>query len=118
MSPAVVASRRLPRLPMLVELREVASPEVVPLLQRVAEPPPEFVPRPDVREPVAQPPRSPPDAAPTWAPCETPLEQVELRGLEPLTPTLPGRHDRVQGGSPQFHKRCDQRINTAAYDYK
>src|SRR3954451_990365 len=114
MSPAVVASRRLPRLPMLVELREVASPEVVPLLQRVAEPPPEFVPRPDVREPVAQPPRSPPDAAPTWAPCETPLEQVELRGLEPLTPPLPGRIYRVPSGSPSSHKPFEVTIRPTA----
>jgi hypothetical protein len=36
----------------------------------------------------------------------------------PLTPTRPGRHDRVQGGSTQFHKPCDQRTNTAAYDYE
>ena len=46
------------------------------------------------------------------------LRWVELRGLEPLPPTLPGRHDRVYSGSPQFHKPCDQRINTAAYDYE
>ena len=46
------------------------------------------------------------------------LGWVELRGLEPLTPTLPGRHDRVQGGSPQFHKPRDQRRNTAADGYE
>jgi site-specific DNA recombinase len=29
---------------------------------------------------------------------------VKLRGLEPLTPTLPGRHDRIRGGSLPFRK--------------
>ncbi len=29
-----------------------------------------------------------------------PVMRVELRGLEPLTPTLPGRHDRVRGRPP------------------
>ncbi|MDP5182316.1 CocE/NonD family hydrolase C-terminal non-catalytic domain-containing protein [Blastococcus sp. BMG 814] len=29
---------------------------------------------------------------------------VELRGLEPLTPTLPGRHDRVRQGPPKSEK--------------
>ncbi len=43
---------------------------------------------------------------------------VELRGLELLTPTLPGRHDRVRGGSPQFHNPCDHQINTAAHGYE
>ena len=32
---------------------------------------------------------------------------VELRGLEPLTPTLPGRHDRVHGGSLPSHEHTD-----------
>jgi hypothetical protein len=35
---------------------------------------------------------------------ERPIRSVELRGLEPLTPTLPGRHDRVCGGSLTFSK--------------
>ena len=43
---------------------------------------------------------------------------VELRGLEPLTPTLPGRHDRVRRGSPHFHKPCDQRTCTAPHGYE
>jgi len=30
--------------------------------------------------------------------------RVELRGLEPLTTTLPGRRDRVHGGSPPFRQ--------------
>ncbi len=46
------------------------------------------------------------------------VDGVELRGLEPLTPTLPGRHDQVRGGSPQFHKRYDQRMNTAVHGYE
>jgi hypothetical protein len=46
------------------------------------------------------------------------LKWVELRGLEPLTPTLPGRHDRVRGGSLPFRKPCEQRRNTAAHDYE
>jgi hypothetical protein len=29
------------------------------------------------------------------------LRGVELRGLEPLTPTLPGRHDRVRRHPPK-----------------
>ena len=32
------------------------------------------------------------------------IRRVELRGLEPLTPTLPGRRDRVHGGSPPFRQ--------------
>jgi hypothetical protein len=32
---------------------------------------------------------------------------VELRGIEPLTPTLPARHDRVRDGSPPFRKPVD-----------
>jgi hypothetical protein len=28
-------------------------------------------------------------------------DRAELRGLEPLTPTLPGRVDRVRGRSPK-----------------
>ncbi len=35
------------------------------------------------------------------------VTRVELRGLEPLTPTLPGHHDRVRGGSPLFRKPLD-----------
>jgi hypothetical protein len=27
-------------------------------------------------------------------------DRAELRGLEPLTPTLPGRHDHVHRGAP------------------
>jgi hypothetical protein len=46
------------------------------------------------------------------------INRVELRGLEPLTPTLPGRHDRVQGGSPSFRMRLEQRRNTSAYVYE
>src|SRR5687768_4023040 len=38
---------------------------------------------------------------------------VELRGLEPLTPTLPGRHDRVRGGSLWFRKGRDLRVWTS-----
>jgi hypothetical protein len=44
------------------------------------------------------------------------VKRVGLRGLEPLTSTLPGRHDRAHGGSPQFQKPCEQRIDTAAND--
>jgi|tagenome__1003787_1003787.scaffolds.fasta_scaffold20976426_4 hypothetical protein len=53
--------------------------------------------------------------------CETEnglVRRVELRGLAPLTPTLPGRHDRVHGGPSQFHKPSDQRTNTAADGYE
>ena len=42
------------------------------------------------------------------------LRWVELRGLEPLTPTLPGRHDRVPGGSLQFRKPVDVPVRTTA----
>jgi hypothetical protein len=35
---------------------------------------------------------------------EGPLRWVELRELEPLTPTLPGRRDRIRGGSRPFRK--------------
>src|SRR3712207_9014475 len=45
---------------------------------------------------------------------ESPARAVELRGLEPLTPTLPGRHDRVCGGSPQINKRGDHHKKTGA----
>src|SRR4051794_6065564 len=38
------------------------------------------------------------------------IEGVELRGLEPLTPTLPGRHDHVRGSSPSFHKPDELRV--------
>jgi hypothetical protein len=38
---------------------------------------------------------------------------VELRGLEPLTPTLPGRHDRVLGGSLSFCIGRDLRVWTS-----
>src|SRR3954471_21596505 len=53
----------LPGLRMPVQLREVAAPEVVPLLGLVAEPLPQFRAGPDVREPVAQPQSIPPDPA-------------------------------------------------------
>ncbi len=35
---------------------------------------------------------------------------VELRGLEPLTPTLPGRHDGVRDGSPGFRSCAELRV--------
>jgi hypothetical protein len=35
---------------------------------------------------------------------------VELRGLEPLTPTQPGRHDRIPSDSLPFSKPTDLRI--------
>src|SRR3954447_18332765 len=41
---------------------------------------------------------------------------VELRGLEPLTPTLPGRHDRVRSGSLAFRLPLYQRLPTTADD--
>jgi hypothetical protein len=41
---------------------------------------------------------------------ERPVGRVELRGLEPLTPTLPGRHDRVCSGSLRSRKRLDLRL--------
>jgi hypothetical protein len=43
---------------------------------------------------------------------ERPAGTVELRGLEPLTPTLPGRLDRVHGGSLRFRKRRDLHVRT------
>ena len=39
---------------------------------------------------------------------------VELRGLEPLTPTLPGRHDRVRGGSLSFRMPFEVRVRPTA----
>src|SRR3954454_17227385 len=63
------------------------------------------------------------------------VRRVELRGLEPLTPTLPGRHDRVRrspppivttvwaaisshletaangGGHLRIHRNCNQNCN-------
>jgi hypothetical protein len=41
------------------------------------------------------------------------VKWVELRGLEPLTPTLPGRHDRVQGGSLWFRNGVGLGVRTA-----
>jgi hypothetical protein len=37
---------------------------------------------------------------------------VELRGLEPLTPTLPGRHDRVHSGSLRFRQPLELQSGT------
>ena len=38
------------------------------------------------------------------------LRWVELRGLEPLPPTLPGSHDRVRVGSLAFRKPLDVQV--------
>ncbi len=38
--------------------------------------------------------------------------RVELRGLEPLTPTLAGRYDRVRSGSPPSRRPFDVPVRT------
>ncbi len=50
---------------------------------------------------------------------------ADERFLERMSPascwglaTLPGRHDRVQGGSVAFRKPDEQRRNTAAHGYE
>jgi hypothetical protein len=40
------------------------------------------------------------------------FEWVELRGLEPLTPTLPGRHDPLRRGSSRFRNGFELGIRT------
>ena len=46
---------------------------------------------------------------------KAPLTRVELRGLEPLTPTLPGRHDRVRAGSLRFREAPELQFRTTAH---
>src|SRR4051794_32246874 len=42
------------------------------------------------------------------------LSQEWSEGTRSLTPTLPGRHDRVPGGSLAFHEPVDVLIRTTA----
>src|SRR4051812_37091122 len=40
------------------------------------------------------------------------FDRVELRGLEPLPPTLPGRHDRVRSSAQPFRKALEVHLGT------
>ena len=69
--------------------------------------------RPPVTDPVA--PSLAPERRKPLSGWESGLvRMVELRGLEPLTPTLIGRHDPVRRGSPQFHKPVDVPVRVTA----